>query len=248
MRPISRVRAAAPVPRPPPRCGPSIPASPPVMMVGERRDLRQVRHAQHLVGRRQLLQPPADAFRRAAADARIHFVEHQRANDAGLRAPPGRSSAPARCAKSRRPTPPSPAAAALRPGSATPETPPGPRPSADHGAGAISTRNTVRSIASCASSASTRFSSFRAAACARSVNSPASFLELRRQPLALPCAAASMRSPAVLHARDLPRAPPPGTPGSRQSSGRTCASAGRSRPAAFSTSSSRAGLASSRDR
>ena len=34
-------------------------------------------NAQHLIFRRQTLQSPCDAFRRATADARIDFVEHQ---------------------------------------------------------------------------------------------------------------------------------------------------------------------------
>jgi hypothetical protein len=47
------------------------------MMVGKARDLGQVRHAQHLVGSTQLLQPTPDRFRRAATDARVNLVKHQ---------------------------------------------------------------------------------------------------------------------------------------------------------------------------
>jgi hypothetical protein len=49
-----------------------------LMMIRESRDLRQVRHAQNLIRGGEFLQPPSDALRRAAADARVHFVEHQR--------------------------------------------------------------------------------------------------------------------------------------------------------------------------
>jgi hypothetical protein len=45
-------------------------------MIGERRHLRQMGDAQHLVRCRQPPQPPAHRFRNAAADARIHFIEH----------------------------------------------------------------------------------------------------------------------------------------------------------------------------
>ena len=93
MRPISRVRAAA--------SSSSIGSHGApflfvllhhVVMIGEAGDLRQVRHAQHLVRRRQLLQPPPDAFGHAAADAGVHFIEHQGAHRAAARAraPPAR--------------------------------------------------------------------------------------------------------------------------------------------------------------
>ena len=85
----------------------------------------QVRDAQHLVGRGELLQPAADALGRAAADAGVHFVEDQRAV-AVFSLPRGRFSAPARCARSRRRRRPSRAAAAPRPGSGRPEIPRGP--------------------------------------------------------------------------------------------------------------------------
>ncbi len=42
-----------------------------------------MRHAQHLAGRGQFLEPPPDAFGSAAADARIHFIEDQRAHGGG---------------------------------------------------------------------------------------------------------------------------------------------------------------------
>ena len=79
MRPISRVRASGvsssivAMVRPFTAC-----FSNEIMMIGEAGDLRQVRHADHLAAARELLEPPAHGFRRAAAHARVDFVEHQR--------------------------------------------------------------------------------------------------------------------------------------------------------------------------
>ena len=49
------------------------------------RDLRQVRHAQHLALLAQALQRAADGLGHRAADARIHFVEYQRRHRGCLR-------------------------------------------------------------------------------------------------------------------------------------------------------------------
>ncbi|MBI1787646.1 MAG: hypothetical protein HYR60_08870, partial [Acidobacteria bacterium] len=48
-------------------------------MIGEAGDLRQMGDAQHLIGGRELLEPPADAFGRPAANAGINFVDYQQA-------------------------------------------------------------------------------------------------------------------------------------------------------------------------
>jgi len=47
------------------------------MMVGEAGDLREVSDAKNLIVVRQLLQTPGDAFRGAAADTGIDFVENE---------------------------------------------------------------------------------------------------------------------------------------------------------------------------
>ena len=52
--------------------------------VGERRDLGQVRDADHLPAGAQPAQPLADRPRRLAADAGVDLVEHQRARPAGV--------------------------------------------------------------------------------------------------------------------------------------------------------------------
>ena len=48
------------------------------MVVGERGDLGQVRHAQHLAARAERLQQAAHGRRDGAADAGVHLVEHER--------------------------------------------------------------------------------------------------------------------------------------------------------------------------
>ena len=61
-----------------------------IMMIRESGHLRQMRHAQHLIRRRQLLQPPSHRLRHAAADPAIDFIEHQRPLHAVLLAPRAR--------------------------------------------------------------------------------------------------------------------------------------------------------------
>ena len=62
-------------------------------------------------------------------------------------------------------------------------------PFADHAASCRATRKTVRSMASCASSASTRFSSLRAAACAATRSIRVRPFHTRRPGASAPCAA-----------------------------------------------------------
>ena len=47
------------------------------MVVATRRDLGQVRHAQHLTVAAELMQQASDYFGHTAANTRIHFVEDQ---------------------------------------------------------------------------------------------------------------------------------------------------------------------------
>ena len=96
-----------------------------IVMVGEAGDLRQVRHAQHLAGGGQPLQPAADTLRRAAADAGIHFVEDQRAAVLALRQARLQRQRDARDLAARRDL--LERRAAPRPGSGRPGTPRGPR-------------------------------------------------------------------------------------------------------------------------
>ena len=49
-----------------------------VMLVGPSRDLREMRHAQHLRFPRQPAQTNADCRSRRAADSEIDFIEHER--------------------------------------------------------------------------------------------------------------------------------------------------------------------------
>ena len=230
MRPTSRVRAAA--------SSSSIVATVrpsallllhPVMMIGEGRDLRQVGDAQHLVGRRQLLEPPPHAFRRAAPHPRIHLVEDQSADHAGLRPRETRlqrqretRNLAARrhfferlrlLAQIRR-------YQEIHPVRARRQTTAPPR---------SATRNTVRSMASCASSACTRFSRRRAADLPAFASARPPPSRSRRQAACAPCAASPCVRPPTPHPRSG-RALPPETRASPRSCGRTCASAARSLP------------------
>src|SRR5688500_635077 len=49
-------------------------------MIGEAGDLSEVGDAEHLIRGREALQAPPDAFRGAAADARVDLVEYERAD------------------------------------------------------------------------------------------------------------------------------------------------------------------------
>ena len=62
-----------------PRHRPAVPfrLSHPVVMICKARDLRQMRHTQHLVLARQLLQPPCHALCRPASDTRIDLANGQ---------------------------------------------------------------------------------------------------------------------------------------------------------------------------
>ena len=84
---------------------------------GERRDLRDVRHAEDLVVRREAAQLLADDLGHAPADPGVHLVEDERAARRPC-CPPRRTGSRAAAARARRPTRSSRAASRARPGSA----------------------------------------------------------------------------------------------------------------------------------
>ncbi len=205
-----------------------------IMMIGEPCDLREMRDAQHLARCGELLQSPAHRFRRAAADAGVHFVEHQCSRSRSSMRRAGEVQAFSASA-TREISPPdailssgfgsSPTFGEIRNSIAS-------APDSDHGAGETRISTRVFSMASAASSVST-FAASDLAACLRTAVSfaAAASNDLRELPRLLCLGHRADRS----NVPRLPTAPSrlPETRAPLRPSRRTCASTSRAHPVAI---------------